>query len=63
MLATSTIVDIATDGAQYWWDATFGIFFEANLAYAAVAIGLLMAIVAVALWGVNRIFHSGPSRK
>lgn len=63
MLATSTIVDIATDGAQYWWDATFGIFFQANLAFAAIALGLLMAIVAIALWAPGYIFHRPGSRK
>lgn len=55
-MPTSTLITIAEDGSQYFWDATFGVMFSSGFYLAIVGVGLIMGMIALVWWGVTYLF-------
>jgi len=55
-MSTSTLLSIAENGSQYFWDATFGVMYTSGFYLAIIGVGCVMGIVALAWWGVTYLF-------
>jgi len=55
-MSTSTLLTIAENGSQYFWDTVFGVIVTAGFYYAIIGVGLIMGLIALVWWGVSYLF-------
>lgn len=56
----ATLITFAEDGAQYFYDATAGIIFDAGLGLAVIVVTIVLGVLSLVTWGIKSVmpgFH------
>jgi len=55
-MSTSTLIQIAQDGSQFFWDTAYGVMVTSGFYMAIIGVGCVMGLTALVWWGVSTLF-------